>query len=253
MAASKDRKTRVVWTNEELTLVVQEAVRLSLKDEDFIWAFVSKGQKVLLQDRQRVITGKNGINPKTIGEFCHVRQEILETGVPFEVVIEKEVLVERPRKDILASITTEELLGLFASRLAPIIELIPVLIEKASEKLETTREVASPSGRAEERALEERTARNPRVLLYGFLPQQEMDIREKSKVFNLDLRFQKKEGRQSEPPPSCQWCVVINKISHPAWNKLKKNFGGRIRLVEGVTQAMQILADINSQVCSGVR
>lgn len=251
MTLKQGRKKRVIWDDSESAAAVAEAVRISLEDEDFIWAFVAKGQKVLSPERQRNITGRQGINRTVLEEFRRVRREILETGVPFEVTIEKEVLVERPRKDVLASITTEELVMLVAKKLAPIIDFLPALIEKAGERLVVASKAESSGGVPQ--VLETPTNRNPRVLLYGFLPQQEKDILDRTKEFNLELRFQKKEGRQPEPPPSCQWCVVINKVSHPAWNKLKGHFGKRISLVEGLTQALQTLADINSLAGSGVR
>ena len=79
------------------------------------------------------------------------------------------------------------------------------------------------------------------------------DIREKAKDFNLDLVFQQKEGNRKELPASCQWCIVINKIGHSAWDKLKDKFTGKLRLVSGTTETVKVLADINSQVGMGVR
>jgi len=253
------RKSKVYWTDEEMAQVIAEAVKLSLEDKEFTWSFVGKGQKVLPEERRRSIMGKAGINSKIMDAFCQARQDALDTGVPFQVTIEKEsveVLVERPREEILRSVTNEELTGLIAKRLlAPIFDSIPALLQKGRE-WPSTGEATFAGG--ETRVVQPPRAsapRKPKVLLYGFLPGQETDIREKAKGFTLiDLIFAEKDSRMKGTLPSCQWCVMLMKSSHAASGKLKKSLGNdRIFPVEGISMAVKALADINSQVGTGVR
>ena len=131
-AGEAKRKSKVIWNDQEIAVVARAAVERSLEDRSFIWSFVAHGQNVLPQNRRRTITGRNGINARIIEEFCRLRQEILEEGVPFQVDVVRQVMVERPREDILNSITTEELIGLLAKRLAPVIDMLPGLIQKGT-------------------------------------------------------------------------------------------------------------------------
>lgn len=234
-----------MWSEEEQRQVVEEAVRLSLKDTNFIWSFIAQGQAVLPEARRRIITGRNGINDKIIAEFCAVRQEILERGVPFAVNIEKPVMVERPREEVLQSITTKELIQLVAERMAPLFELIPALLHKRSEP--HTPEVRMESKREESlRPVQSRQPRKPRVLMYGFLPGQEKVIAEKAANFNLELKFLDKEVSQLKVPPTCQWCVSLDKIRHAASDKLRKSFKKDVFFVHGVESALKKLAELNS-------
>ena len=129
--------------------------------------------------------------------------------------------------------------------------MIPLLMQKGLERQAVGRETSPSLAEAAVRAAAEaksKAVRHPRVLLYGFLPRQAQDIIERSAGFKLDVFFVQKEGRLLEPPPSCQWCVFMNKTGHPAWHKMKKNFGDKIFLVEGTSEALKKLADINALV-----
>lgn len=248
MSEDSQRKTRVVWTSEEQTQVVEEAVRLSLGDTDYIWSFIADGQKVLPPERQRMIAGRNGINTKIAEEFCTQRQGILERGVPFQVNIEKQVNIERPRAEILASITTQELIQLVADRMAPIIELLPVFLQKGIEQ---------PAKRAPAESKREQSVipipvptgpRKPRVLMVGFLPGQEKIFEEKVKNFNLELKFLDKDASKPKVPPSCQWCISLDKIRHAVSDKLQDSFQKNVFFVKGLDGALKQLADLNSRV-----
>lgn len=247
------RKKKVSWTDEELEQVAREAVKLHLVDTEQAWIYIKQAQKnVLTHDRQRVIVGRANINERLIELFCEVRSEILETGVPFPVQIEgPEVPVEPSREELLETITTEELLVMAAKRLTPIIGLASKLMQKSLERPVAVATPPQGNGGQLRSPPTAPTVRKTRVLMYGFIASQERDIREKASGFNLDLIFKKKEGRTDDPPPSCEWCVVINKISHPAWDKMKRKFTSeRIRLVEGTSEALKVLADINAVVNS---
>lgn len=246
-AGEAKRKSKVIWNDQEIAAVARAAVERSLEDRSFIWSFVSHGQSVLPHNRRRTITGRNGINARIIEEFSRLRQEILEEGVPFQVDVVRQVMVERPREDILNSITTEELIGLLAKRLAPVIDMLPGLIQKGTQRLATppVPEAQHHPAPAEE---VEGTTRYPKVLLTGFLPGQEKDIRAKAGEFKLNLVFKGKDVEKSAAPSSCQWCVSLRKMSHAMSGRLKKTMGKNIIIVDGITGALKALADINSRI-----
>lgn len=244
------RKPRVFWTNEELESVIKEAVQVALQDEEFIWSFISKGQlRVLPKERQRTITGRNAVNDRMARMFCEERQKVLDEGTPYPVVIEeetREVLVERPRAELLESITTEELICIIAKRMAPIIDLIPTLLTKGGDKIMANEFTDSSQLKVINKLLP--TKRKVRVLLIGFLPDQEKEIQSKSENFNLELMFQRKDANSAVPPPSCQWCVVFQKVSHSTFNKAKGHFGSKkLFFSTGIADTMKKLADINSK------
>ena len=62
MYHTKPKKTKVFWSDQEQELVAQEAVKLSLASQEFIWTFAAKAQKILPTSRQRWINGKSNVN-----------------------------------------------------------------------------------------------------------------------------------------------------------------------------------------------
>ncbi len=250
----QQRRTRVVATEEEIAQVAEEAVKLALQDKELIWPFIAKAQKVLPENRRRTITGRNQVNKAMVEEFCRQRQDILDTGVPFPVQITeppKEVLVERTRPDLLASITSEEFAGLIAQRfLTPLIEMVPQLLQRGKEHTVVSAEKTpqTPNGTATVSHHSPPSAKKQRVLLFGFLRSQENDISEKSRDFNLELMMLDKDIKKVRVPPSCQWCIVFKKTSHAGSESIKTHFGDRMIVVGGVKAALSALADIHSQI-----
>ena len=221
---------------------------------------------VLPPERQRKVVGRNSTSNDLVARFNLCRQKVLDSKVapepkaiepedPEVIVLEKEVMVELPREQVLESITNEEFIREAAKRLAPVLSSLGS-ISQLVQVISRDRTMAA----AQEVVSRPRfdlgapTVRKPRVLVFGFLHGQDQEIKTKAAGFNLDLIFYKKEGRQVEPPPSCQWCIMIKKVGHPAWNKIRDNMGtDRVFLVEGVTDAMKKLADINALIGTGVR
>ncbi len=248
------RKIRVSWTEEEVSKVVESAVKHFFEDKELAWAFIAQGQKVLPVERQRTIAGRAGVGKMVLEKFFQLRQEILERGVPFQVNITNEVLVEKPVDEVLHEVSTERLTGLLIGRLASLVDVLGKVVTESRDRMVAP--PATPHGHlAESRpnavVQPAPSSRKVRVLLYGFLPGQETELRERASAFSLDLVFQR--GRQTTKPPSVQWCIAINKLSHSASDKLGSKLENRIRLVEGTTGALKELAEINSLVGTGVR
>ena len=129
------RKAKVFWTSEEKKLVIEKAVEISWTREGYIWEFVNLAQKLVLpENRRRWVVSKANVKPDLVEMFFEIRQEVLQTGVPFEVPVEvqipKEVLVERPRGEILNGITNKELFELLAERIASIADALSALAKK---------------------------------------------------------------------------------------------------------------------------
>lgn len=243
------------WTEEEVETVLEKAIELYLTDRDTIWAFISKAQAILPHNRQREINGRANVNSKTIDLFCEKRQEVLTQGIPFEVPIEvlvtKEVQVERPIRDVLKETSTQELLIALAERMGPIIDSLPILIRKdRKNKIES---VSAQTDTGQQIFSTVTPSHKTRVFMYGFLEGQKNDIIEKAKGFNLDLIFRNKDRKIFDPPTSCNYCLVIKKVSHPAWEAMKKKFEkGHIHIVNGIDSALKELANINALAGMGV-
>ncbi|MDD4804752.1 MAG: hypothetical protein PHN69_06335 [Candidatus Pacebacteria bacterium] len=252
--SQEKKQQRIYWTEDEIEKVLEEAIKLYFEDRN-IWSHFIKAQGVLPQNRQRNIVSRSCVSKDLIDLFCQKRQEILEQGVPFEVSIEvpvpKEVLVERPREEVLKGISTRELMCLLAERLAPFIDGLPTLVQGIKVTTNIS-ETPFKDGSHKTSSSTSTTVHKTRVFMYGFLASQKNDILEKAAGFNLELIFRKKEGKIFDPPASCNYCLVINKINHPAWNAMKAKFSkkgkGRIQLVTGISDALKELADINAQV-----
>ncbi|GEM_PF-2905111 len=259
MSADK-RKSRVFWTDEEIHKVAEEALRLYTEDTSNLWSFVAEAQKTLPAHRQRTITGRRGISSELTQRFVEARIEFLESlSHPVEIQIEKEVRVETPREEILASITTEELLIIVARRLAPVVGAIPKILEKlAVASSEVLGAVPKPlatepttNGSAEKIRESSGRTRHPRVLLLEFLPKQEEAVRQKAGEFQLELVFGGK-GNREKAPPSCNWCIMNKKVSHSTLWRTKSEVGNQhVFVVNGVDGALKKLADINAKVIAG--
>ncbi|MEI6346064.1 MAG: hypothetical protein WCO79_02420 [bacterium] len=247
---TKPRKPRTIWTDEEVQKVIERAVEISLNDREFLWAFIARAQIVLPMERRRSIVGRNTVTEDLIEQFVQERQQFLDQCVPSQVNIETRVTVERPRSEILKSINTAELLHLLAQHLAPIIDNLPAMLRMLQEKTDRSAlsEPASAGSDLERRPTPEPTPKRlPRILLYGFLPGQAKKIVERTKGFQLELVFYEKSKQLSGTPPTCQWCVVLNKTTHSVTHKLKTQHGDRVTLVEGIDRTVGFLADLNSR------
>lgn len=244
------KKQKVFWTDEEIEIIARRAVEVSLRDVGNIWMYVAKAQGDLPSNRRRTIIGKAGVTKRLIERFCEFRNEILETGVPVPVPYETRIVVQPSRKELLTSITTEELFALLVGRLAPIVDMLPKLLDRSVVQPTSVAPREVPRQTAE---TSETVSRKPRVLIFGFLKKQADEIERRAKSFNLDLMFQNKENRKQDPPPSCHWCVSLRMISHSASEKITKALGNdRFYLVNGIEKAVETLANINSRVGTGV-
>jgi hypothetical protein len=269
------RKKRVRWTPEEESLVIEEAVIVNLEDEDHIKDYMNGGQRVLPENRRRLIACRNNIKKEMIERFCQMRSEFLDRGEPVQVVVETTdeptpevppAPVEVPvvpvltREEVLKSITIEEWLKIGAERLAPFLSLIPAILTQfrmppvqvngqvAEEKksVETPTVTTLPVPKTPPPAP---TVRPPKVLLCEFLPSQETEIRERAKHFNLELAFQPKTHKpRGGITPHCRWCICMDKRSHARSGQLKKEFRqDHIVLVGGIDAAVKALADIHAK------
>lgn len=243
------RKKRVCWTDEETALVVHKAVLISFEDLECIWPFVARAQSVLPTDRQRTIGSRQAMGEAMVQQFEEERRRILDQCIPQEVSVEKRLWVERPRADILNAATTEELLQILVKRLTPIIDKLPTLIREGGQPVPAPE---TPPGEAEKPMAPQPLpvappSRRPRILLYSFLPGQQTIIAERARGFELDLVFYDKQRQLSGTPPSCQWCVVLNKTNHSVTRKLRDNHGERVTMVEGIDGALSVLANLNSR------
>lgn len=247
-----DRKSKVKWIEDEVSQIVEEALELYFKDTSTAWQFIARAQKVLPPHRQRRILGRNAVGPDIVRRFCELRAHRLEL-IDTPIVIEKEVLVERSRADLVGSITDMELTELVMARVTP---LIQSLLTSRGNHAGTAhnqdiKPPEAPSTREshhQDTKVVVETPKKPRVLIVGFLPGQQKEIENKSSNFNLDLRFSGKMDKKIASQPSCDYCVMLRKISHAGSNKVKKFYGGdRVIVIDGITGAMSALADINSR------
>jgi len=248
-------KKRVYWTSEEESQVVTAALQAMMETEDksLLWPFIEIAQKAVLpHDRQRTITGSGCVKDDLFDALCQEKETFLEDSAPLQLTVEKPTIVnapEKPREEILASLTTEEILGLAAKRFASIVDML-LQRKEQSASIYVERPSQPPLALPKlSQANQPPTARRPRVMMYGFLPGQQGHIL--NKMGNLDLELVFYDRRRTEPPPSCQWVVAMNKIAHKAWNKMKDKMGENITLVEGITDAVKALADINAKIGQG--
>lgn len=251
---NEDTKSqRVRWTTEEQRKLAESVLNIYLKDTTNIWRYVAEAQKsVLPADRQRPIMGANAVNDAFLEIFEEVRQEFLNEGIaiPVEITIEKEVPVQTPREELLASITPTEMWVLVGKMLGPFIDSmgkIPSIIEKSVQpSTPPARKEIAPTPFLQ--VASEPKKRLPKVLIAEFLPQQEEDIRRKAKDFQIELVFVGK-GWREKVPPSCNWFIVNRKVSHSTTNRMQRDFNGEhMFVVNGITEAMKALADINARV-----
>lgn len=250
MSPNKEDKKRIYWDEDEINKVAEEALRLYLQDTENLWTYIEEAQLVLPSNRRRTIMGRATVNSGLREKFEELRRNYFEDGLayPLEISVETVEWKEKPRSELLASITAEEILALLAKRVAPLLESLtrtPAPAEKTSHF------VSSPSqneARTEPQIVAEPKKRFPKVLILEFLPGQEEDIRKKATGFNLELIFGGK-GRREHVPPKCNWCIVFRKVSHSTINRTKDQIGNEhVFVVDGIGAALKTLADINARI-----
>jgi len=94
--------------------------------------------------------------------------------------------------------------------------------------------------------------RKIKILLCEFLPGQEQSIREKTHDLDLDLElvFRRKDDRE-KTPPSCNWCIIMKKLSHSASARIEKRMdNSHVFYVEGITSTVKILREIAKGLAS---
>jgi hypothetical protein len=255
MVIKKERKTLVRWNAEDLAVVIPGAIEAWKSDQEQAWRWIAEGQKALPKERQRKVSGVASVSSDLMEAFCAARLEAITIEVPEPVVLDREIEIVPPRAELINSLTTDELMGLLAKRAAPLIDLLLPLAKKYLEKPVTVGVPPPQLSSLRDSVKEQTRSRKTRVLISGFLPGQEQDIEAQANdlKLNLELVFQRKDSTE-EPPPSASWCVMFRKNSHAQYRKLKKGVGSdRLRIVEGTTDALKELADINSLVGQGIK
>lgn len=256
MAKTKEsgrlRKERVVWKAHELQAVIDAAVLASLEDIEHVWVYLARGQQVLPKERHRVIGGKHVVTSEILAAFQVARKALIDREVPAPPPpVEIPVPVEQSREQVLESLTDAELIQLAVKRFTPLIEGLRALGEVGGKK-----ETSPPKPVVEcppAAILTPSPAKLPKptvVFLFGFTPDQEVEIRRRAGSFNLQLIFARQERGDAPPKvPVCNWCIVAESdLSRRARTAIKARIDdAHILYIRSVDTTMQKLADINSR------
>ncbi len=256
--SAKKGEPKIIWNDQEIEAVVKEALGIYFSEKVNIWRYIAVGQKILPKERQRKISSQS-LSKKIMDLFVQRREdtfsENLPSEIPIEVPVPKEVLVERPLAETLEKASTEELLVALARRCAPLVDRFNSVIQRFEKPQKPNRVITERNTVSDEHATQEKTKKT-KVLLFGFLEGQKRDILEKASGFNLELIFRDKDHGTSDQLPLCRYCIVLKMVSHSDWNKLKAKFAckekGHIKYVNGISEALKKLADINSLVATGI-
>jgi hypothetical protein len=251
-------KSKVFWNSEEKKSIAIKALARWKTDLELVWQYLTAAQtEALSPERRRKVIPRNNTGHEILEIFNQLRSEALglkagvESEEPVVITLEKEVMVEIPREQMLESITNEEFIREAARRIAPVLSSLGSI----SQLVQVMSRERVAQAAVQEVVLKTRfesapTPRKVKVLLFGFLPQQEHDIREKAAGFNLELVTCKR----GEVQPLASWCVMMNKIGHQVYHKIKAAVGNdRLFMVDGTTEAMKKLAEINSLIGTGIR
>lgn len=251
MNQEKDDKKRIYWDEGEIAKVAEEAFRLYLQDIENLWTLIEEAQQVLPENRRRTIMGRATVNAALREKFEEIRRTFLEEcqEPPIEIEVETVVQKEVPRAELLASISAEEILTLLARKFAPFLESLGKATATAEKALPpVVIPVAQKPVYFEQPIETEPKKRHPKVLILEFLADQEEAIRKKAAGFQLELIFGGK-GRREQVPRTCNWCVILRKVSHSTSKRMKNQIeGGHTFVVNGIDSAMKALADINSKI-----
>lgn len=241
------QRTRICWTDEEITKVAEHAFLLSLEDEDNLWDLVRRSQEALPENRRRNITGRNYINEEMLVAFNKIREQFfqdLATVYSVEIEIEREVLVEKSKQQFFDELSTEDLIIELARRVTPLLAALPKVAEKA---IEETRPSTQLQPRLNETKAKPQTKKLPKILLLEFLPNQEEIIRQKvseSKA-QVELVFGGK-SRREDIPRTCNFSIINTKVSHSFLAKMQKQIHrDRVFMVNGINAAMQKILEIS--------
>jgi hypothetical protein len=247
MSEEKPR-TRICWTEQEIEQVAEHAFLLSLENTENLWDLVRRSQEALPKDRQRNITGRNYINEEMLEKFNEIRKRFFEDlalAYSVEIEIEREILVEKPKEELIGEISTEELIIELARRVTPLLAALPQVAEKAIKD-------SSPSN--EEKPKVQVPASTPKkrlqkILVLEFLPGQEEIIlnRVKELGIEVELVFGGK-GRREDIPRSCNWSIINTKVSHSFLAKMQKQIHReRVFMVNGINAAIQKIQEISKK------
>lgn len=249
-----DRKKKVFWNQEEEDKVVGEAITLSRVDESNLTVLFKKAQNnVLPPERRKHILSTTNIKTSAIEKFRAKRNEVLvSTPEIVTVEVDKEVLIEKPRQEILDSISREELWMLLGKLVLPLIESVPLLVQRVGI---TQRQATMPTRpQFPTPPAAPVPIRKVRVLMVGFKADQKEQISRDTSNFDVELTFEDFNSLLRGKNPACNWCIHTRFSGHKHTDHLEDyQENGRLFRVSGTCEAKKALAKINSLVGSGVR
>ncbi len=162
-----------------------------------------------------------------------------------EIEIEREILVEKPKEELVGEISTEELIIELARRVTPLLAALPQVAEKAIKD-------SLPSN--EEKSKVQVPASTPKkrlqkILVLEFLPGQEEIILNKVKELGIEVELVfGGKGRREDIPRSCNWSIINTKVSHSFLAKMQKQIHReRVFMVNGINAAIQKIQEISKK------
>lgn len=220
------------WSHDEYKAVVQEAVlALSLDPfKDPVDAFRDAQIERLPPDRRPVMRQMS----------AEVRQDIKDLFIAAtEAVLEIPVIVERPAPPRPVD-WDKELDQL------PLPKLLEIVGRKLGNVLEGFRNIQTINNYAAKPKEELSAPRAVRVAIFGFLPGQENEIRERYSG-PFELRFMGKQDK--DIPVTADWIIVTKHSGHSAWDRIRAQAGSdRVVFNDGgITGCLTLLKELEQR------
>ena len=250
---TKERKTRVSWTDEELGLLARETARRRIEDPlPSLTSLLAEAEEAVLPADRRRGLATILMSPKLLDKvntelaLLKAERQVVEVPVAIEVPVEIEA------GKLAGELTDAELIHEAAKRFAAFLKLFRIDLDQA--KLAAIG--AAPAPREVVAQAPEAKGRKPRVAVAGLLADQFAHVEEKCRDLGFELSYVDKDKHQAAAGKVDRMVAVARFISHKKLEEMNASpaLKGRVVVLPpnfGIAGVCKALADLKAKMVMG--